>query len=62
MIVDTINTDYWVKGAWDGSYMELLYSTDGKNFYDVLTTEGKKKYGLDIHSGKNYRLVNGKPV
>lgn len=37
-------------------------STDGKNFYDVLTAEGKKKYGLDIHSGKNYRLVNGKPV
>ena len=34
-------------------------SKDGKNFFDFLTVEGKKKYGLDIN--KEYILVDNKP-
>ena len=60
--VPTINTDYWVKGAWDGSYMELLYSTDGKNFTSLGTksctkctwTEGVR-IGDDASSGDYWR-------
>lgn len=56
--VPTINTDYWVKGTWDGSYMELLYSTDGENFTSLGTksctkctwTEGVR-IGDDASSG-----------
>ena len=35
-------------------------SKNGKQFYDYLTIEGKKKYGVDIN--KEYALVDNKPV
>ena len=36
-------------------------SKNGKDYYDFLTLAGKKKYGIDIHSSKDYILMNGKP-
>lgn len=36
-------------------------SKNGKDFYDFLTAEGRKKYNINVHDNRDYILVNGKP-